>query len=378
MQIVLNGNRVIAHGEDCFLCMGGTVICEETGKAYQNATIAEVESVPADVDIVGYEYHAGVFVPCAPYGTTNSGTVMLACDECGTPRRSRITSKDGGLDIPGPLTGAGPEAQFNKKADKVEGAVVGNYAAFDETGNIVDSGRNYKSFSRRWELIEEFLTEGTIEYTVPDGITRLGVVVVGGGGGGRSARSGSGLGYNGSGGGGGFVTSGILEVTPGQVLSGTVGAKGEKDKNGGSSSFGGLTASGGYAGKGTSYTTGDYGSGGSGGGGTVEGAGHGGSFGANGQGILGGLGQGASALNPFAPNVALSGGGGGAGGTAGKGGAGYGGKGGDGATSRTVAGGNATGNGNGGGGGATDGTYVSSGGAGSPGLVLLYVEVDVE
>lgn len=106
MQIVLSGNRVIAHGEDCFLSMGGTVICEETGKAYPNATIAEVDAIPADVDSVGYEYHAGVFVPCAPYGKTNKGSVMLACDECGAPRSSDITSENGGLHIPGELTGA--------------------------------------------------------------------------------------------------------------------------------------------------------------------------------------------------------------------------------------------------------------------------------
>lgn len=88
MQIVLSGNRVVAHGDNCFLCMGGTVICNDTGKAYQNATVAEVDAIPADIDTVGYEYHAGVFVPCAPYGETEDGRVLLACDECGTPRAS--------------------------------------------------------------------------------------------------------------------------------------------------------------------------------------------------------------------------------------------------------------------------------------------------
>lgn len=105
MQIVLSGNRVIAHGEDCFLCMGGTVICEDTGKAYQNATIAEVDSVPADIDTVGYEYHAGIFVPCAPYGK-GGGNIMVACEECGAPKSNPITaSPEGDIDIPGYLTG---------------------------------------------------------------------------------------------------------------------------------------------------------------------------------------------------------------------------------------------------------------------------------
>ncbi len=88
MQIVLSGNRVMAHGDSCFLSMGGTVICEETGKAYPNATIAEVDALPADIDSVGYEYHAGVFVPCAPYGRSDDGYIMVSCNECGTPRVS--------------------------------------------------------------------------------------------------------------------------------------------------------------------------------------------------------------------------------------------------------------------------------------------------
>lgn len=106
MQIVLVGNRVVAHGEDCFLCMGGTVICKETGKAFSNATVAEVDTIPADIDTVGYEYHAGVFVPCAPYGV-GAGELMVACEECGTPKRSKVTADaEGGLHIPGYLTGA--------------------------------------------------------------------------------------------------------------------------------------------------------------------------------------------------------------------------------------------------------------------------------
>lgn len=93
MQIVLSGNRVIAHGDNCFLSMGGTVICEDTGKAYQNATIAEVDTIPADIDSVGYEHHAGIFVPVAPYGKTEDGYLMAACFECGTPRSTDITIK---------------------------------------------------------------------------------------------------------------------------------------------------------------------------------------------------------------------------------------------------------------------------------------------
>lgn len=88
MQIVLSGNRIIAHGTG-FVPMGGTVINAETGKVYQNATVAECDGCPSDIDSVGYEYHAGVFVPCAPYGKDNgNGEILVACEECATPKSS--------------------------------------------------------------------------------------------------------------------------------------------------------------------------------------------------------------------------------------------------------------------------------------------------
>ena len=89
MQLVLCKNRVVAYGENCFLQMGGTVVCEETGKAYANATIAESEKIPCDIDRIGYEYQNGVFVPCAPYGMDNgAGYIMVACRDCATPKNS--------------------------------------------------------------------------------------------------------------------------------------------------------------------------------------------------------------------------------------------------------------------------------------------------
>lgn len=93
MQLVLSNNRVIAHGEN-FLSMGGTVINTETNKKYENATVVECNGCPSDIDSVGYEYHAGVFVPCAPYGPGNDdGYVMEVCPDCATPRRSNIPLK---------------------------------------------------------------------------------------------------------------------------------------------------------------------------------------------------------------------------------------------------------------------------------------------
>lgn len=95
MQLVLSNNRIIAHGEN-FIAMGGVVINTETGAKYENATVAECEGgCPSDIDKVGYEYHAGEFVPCAPFGTGLNGNYMIACDECATPRNSGIPIKNG-------------------------------------------------------------------------------------------------------------------------------------------------------------------------------------------------------------------------------------------------------------------------------------------
>lgn len=94
MQLVLSKNRIIAHGEN-FLSMGGVVINTETGAKYENATVAECEGCPSDIDKVGYEYHAGVFVPCAPFGVgNNNGYFMEVCKDCATPRNSGLPIKD--------------------------------------------------------------------------------------------------------------------------------------------------------------------------------------------------------------------------------------------------------------------------------------------
>ena len=91
MQLVLSGNRIVAHGEDCFVCMGGTVVCLKTGRTFQNATIAICENYPSDLGVVGYEYRAGEFIPCAPYRKDDGkGYIMTCCPECATPQNSGI------------------------------------------------------------------------------------------------------------------------------------------------------------------------------------------------------------------------------------------------------------------------------------------------
>lgn len=95
MQLVLSNNRVIAHGEN-FISVGGVVINNDTGAKYDNATIAECDSCPTDIDSVGYEYKAGVFTPCAPYGKgNNNGYFMEVCQSCAAPKNSGISIKGG-------------------------------------------------------------------------------------------------------------------------------------------------------------------------------------------------------------------------------------------------------------------------------------------
>lgn len=77
MQLVLSNNRVLSHGGN-YLAMEGVVINIETGERYERATLAECDNCPSDIDKVGYEYHAGTFVPCAPFGV-GDGNVLVAC-----------------------------------------------------------------------------------------------------------------------------------------------------------------------------------------------------------------------------------------------------------------------------------------------------------
>lgn len=93
MQLVLCNNRVMAHGEG-FLSMGGVVINPETGAKYEGATIAECDSCPSDIGKVGYEYKAGQFIPCAPFGK-GDGTVPVLCgDSCKAIKDSGLSITD--------------------------------------------------------------------------------------------------------------------------------------------------------------------------------------------------------------------------------------------------------------------------------------------
>ena len=102
-QLVLKGNKVVAYGEDCFLCVGNDVHRTTDNKVYEGATVAEyTATLPDDIDDFEYEYHAGVFIPCGTvpvgwvgktYHTTYTGTGSSTCGvTCGfRPKRIIIT-----------------------------------------------------------------------------------------------------------------------------------------------------------------------------------------------------------------------------------------------------------------------------------------------
>lgn len=114
----------------------------------------------------------------------------------------------------------------------------------------------------------EFTTAGVHSFTVPAGITRVFAEVVGAGGSGGSS---AGVWFGGSGGGGGYANLAIA-VTPGQVITVTVGAGGAavapgggNGNNGGSTSFGPYVSATGGGGGANSPTAGAAVVGGSGG-----------------------------------------------------------------------------------------------------------------
>ena len=116
MQLVVSGNRILAHGEG-FLAMGGTVINNDTGRVYQNATVVECDGCPSDIGSVGYEYHAGQFIPCAPYGKGKGNLAIVCNDDC-------KSIKDGGWHITDLLSPATAERWFGDGSEAVPDDVL--------------------------------------------------------------------------------------------------------------------------------------------------------------------------------------------------------------------------------------------------------------
>jgi hypothetical protein len=236
------------------------------------------------------------------------------------------------------------------------------------------------------QVFQTFTQSGT--FVVPQGVSQVRVLCVGGGGGGGNGHSG--------GGGSGFVATGTFSVSQGQSIAVTVGQAGngaiqQTDNSvvgispGGSSSFGNLLSAGGGQVVTSSGSTAN--SGGSGGGGSCNGGttgGNGGTGGSNGGSCTysGGAGQGnyVPALSLFV-HSSVSAGSGGLGGSSSHAGGGGGGGvliggagpvGADGPQSWSGKGGNGYGGGGGAGGYSSSSNIRHAGGNGAPGVV--YVE----
>jgi hypothetical protein len=74
--------------------------------------------------------------------------------------------------------------------------------------------------------ISTYPTAGTFSYTVPAGVTSIRTTIVGGGGGGGGTYGNGDNHAGGSGGSGGYYSNQTIAVTPGEVLTLTVGARG--------------------------------------------------------------------------------------------------------------------------------------------------------
>ena len=225
-------------------------------------------------------------------------------------------------------------------------------------------------------------TVGSITWTVPAGITSIIAIVIAGGAGGRSQSQGGG-----GGGAGGVQYIDPVAVTPGQVLTLTVGAGGGSNTNGSQSSMTGtgvsIVAGGGTTGiASTSSNGGNMGSGNFGGGiggtGAPNAGGGGGGIGyvdqANGYSATAGIGGDGGASFPLfdstppGPFNVCGGGGGAALNEAGQGGFASGGQGAGPAGTGTNNGGAAVDHGGGGGGAKSGGT----GGGGFRGMIAWY------
>ncbi|MFB2713714.1 glycine-rich domain-containing protein [Aeromonas veronii] len=112
-------------------------------------------------------------------------------------------------------------------------------------GGSAGASTGFGRFRNRIEVFD--IIPGTRQLTIPEGWNKIRVAVVGGGGGGR--LFGGNYGYGGGGSGGGYAEK-VFDVTPGQTFTYTVGAGGDINADGGTSSFaavlsatGGRTAS---------------------------------------------------------------------------------------------------------------------------------------
>nr|DAG87280.1 MAG TPA: hypothetical protein [Herelleviridae sp.] len=126
------------------------------------------------------------------------------------------------------------------------------------TDSLPDAVFNKLLEAMPWALIQEYKTAGAYTWTAPDlyngASYKIGVYMVGGGGSGAAGVESSNHIAPVSGGGSGFAKNLIFDISPGQKISCVVGSGGASKSgagngnNGGSTSFNGVTVSGGDGG----------------------------------------------------------------------------------------------------------------------------------
>lgn len=319
----------------------------------------------------------------AAYMSAVAGGTVDAITAAFTPAIAALPAAPGTLSVFVRATGANTSTTPTFKADGTAAKTIvkGNNVPL-LAGDIAGAGHwlelQYDPTLDKWVLqnpargvttkgIQRFTANGS--FTVPAGVTTIYVSGCGGGGGGGGGAGSSGQtsSVGGGGGGGGGAGQSVIRqaytVTPGQVISITIGGSGTAGAGSSSSNTGGTSGgAGGNTVVGALVTlTG-------GGGGVLGGWATGNSFGGGGAGAAGGTGY-PSGSSGSDSNYAGNGGGGAASPFGGGGGSGRA------ATGTGISGSAGVGYGSGGGGGGGAyglvGNAGGTGGAGAPGLVII-------
>jgi len=249
-SITLSGTQTV---DGIALAIGDRVLVKNQAAAEQNglylvATGAWSRAADADVSL---EVTPGMLVPVEK-GTTNGDSLwQLVTDGPIVLGTTALT-----FEIASGPSGLAVGTYRSVTVDK-RGRVIGgtNPATLADAGitDALTTTQTKQLFPFRAQV--SFGSPGVFSWVVPEGVYKVYAKVIGAGGGGRNSS------LFGGGGGGGGVAEGLVDVTPGQVISITVGAGGlgaaysvsdGVGGTGGSSAFGTyMSATGGYSGTGT-------------------------------------------------------------------------------------------------------------------------------
>lgn len=302
--IVITGSLFSAGASVNFLGSSGTNVSADTvvldSSSQLTATVNDrtlflQAQEPYDIQVLNVSGLSAQLDNCLsvdgrPIFTTASGTLgelkngasasTLSSAAATDPDGETITYSVSSGSLPSGITLNSSTGALTGNAPTVGSSTTFNFTISASTASSTAS-RAF-SITVRPPVVTSYTSTGPFTYSVPAGTTSVDVLVVAGGGGGGSAL--------GAGGGGGGVLSGTFPVTPGGTVSGQVGSGGQGSPvanytngfNGGPSTFGPATATGG--GYGSGYSDPNLGDGVSNAGGQANKGGTGGSGGGSGGG----------------------------------------------------------------------------------------------